>query len=253
MEKGMTTSVEAGAEGRGETVFINGRKSAAPVSRNVIEKYRGLTGFKGKISVLHNAGAPIGFGLGMSGAGAYSLSLALNKALRAGLSGQGALRQAFLAEIEEGTGLGTVIADQGRGLIVGLPPYPSKRVRELKSGWRHAVIAFFHPIRTRSIIRNKQWKEKINEAGERALQKFRREPTARKFLACAREFTFESGLASKQVERVMDEVPGTSMAMLGQTVFGLTNKPLELQKRLEAHTKKTLVSGFNVWPAKVME
>ena len=252
LEEGMRTRVETG-KGGGETVLINGKTDAAPVSRNVIRKFRALTGFRGRVRVGHETRVPIGFGLGMSGAGAYSLALALNQALRAGLDARGVLRQAFDAEIEEGTGLGTVIADQGRGLLLGLPPYPSRKARELKSGWRHAVVGFFHPIRTKSIIRSRQWKEKINEAGERALKKFRREPTAKRFVECARRFTFETGLASRQVERVMEEVPGTSMAMLGETVFGLTSRPAELRQQLQAYTERVLVSGFNRWPARVVK
>lgn len=252
LEKGMTTKVETRPGKKADTVFINGKKDSARVSRNVIGKYRYVTDFAGGLGVRHETEIPIGFGLGMSGAGAYSLSIALNQALRAGLGKERVLMQAFLAEIEEGTGLGTVIADTARGLLLGLPPYPSKKVRELKSEWRHAAVAFFQPINTGKIIHNKKWKERINEAGDQALRSFRRKPTAKNFVKCARGFTFESGLAGRQVERVLNEVPGTSMAMLGQTVYKLTNRPAEAAEALKAYSKKVLVSRFNLWPAKLL-
>ncbi len=72
-------------------------------------------------------------------------------------------------------------------------------------------------------------------------------------MKCARAFTFESELASRQVEKVLDEVPETSMAMLGQTVYALTNKPEGLKETLEGYAKKVMVSKFNRWPAKVLK
>ena len=62
-------------------VLINGRESEAKTSRNVAESFLSKQKKKFYVKVLHSIELPIGYGLGLSGAGALSLSMALNEAL----------------------------------------------------------------------------------------------------------------------------------------------------------------------------
>src|SRR5262245_39479499 len=78
------------------------------VSKIVVNEY--LSRREGHWSVLveHTSKFPTGAGYGTSGAGAASLSLALNGAFQVRLSRIRALRIAHLADVKAKTGLGTV-------------------------------------------------------------------------------------------------------------------------------------------------
>ena len=63
------------------------------------------------VNIKHGISIPIGFGLGSSGAGALSLSYALNDALDIGLGRNQTAQIAHHGDIACKTGLGTVIAE----------------------------------------------------------------------------------------------------------------------------------------------
>jgi len=255
IDKGSTTEAEI-AEGEGVKIFINSEEKTeeAKVSRNVINRILNLPQLKAKkyeIKINHQIEVPIGYGLGTSGSGTYSLSLALNKALETQLSHLECREIARLAEIEEGTGLATVIAQTFKGLIMAKKPYEKREVHEITTN-KTAVLAFFEPIETASIIRNPDWQKKINNEGEKCIEELEKEKTVEKFIELSRRFTLTTGLAGKGVRKIMEEIPEASMAMLGQTIFILTENPEETEKQLKEHTDKTIVSSLSSYGAKLL-
>ena len=243
ISKGAITRVDVNPSAKNKVVvLINGRESEAKTSRNVAESFLSKQKKKFYVKVLHSIELPIGYGLGLSGAGALSLSMALNEALSTKLPQKKALEIAKKAEISAGTGLGDVIAEQHHGLMMGKKPYPSKKVEIIPIKENFAVLGFFSPIKTSNIIRNSEWKQKINKAGEKAMQKFGRKKNFSSFIECCREFTIETGLASRAVERFMEKVPDSSQAMLGQTVFALTNNPTKTGKEFKKHCRRVAVT-----------
>lgn len=242
IEKGAITTVSA-KKGRGRiSIFINGKRSFAPTSRNVLGKYLKYLKEPYSITIKHRVEMPIGYGLGMSGAGALSLSLALNKALNLKLPKQDCVNIAKNAEIEEGSGLGDVIAEQFYGLMIGKRPYPSTHVEIIPIRERYAVLAFFAPIVTKKIIRSKKWKKKINSAGGKCMKELDKRKTLGNFTKLCNYFSFETGLAQKKLRKIIEEMPFASMAMLGQTLFIITNNPARAKKMLLKYTKRVAVS-----------
>ena len=169
---------------------------------------------------------PIGAGFGTSAASAFSLTLAINEFLDLGYSEELCGQIAHMAEINLGAGLGDVIAQTGQGLVLrtksGAPG-----IGEIKS-FRHDVfIAYktFGSINTADIIRDPHHKQILSEAGLKCLELFEKEPTVENFLSFSNKFSNETKLMSDDVKNLVDyfnsssDILGSSMAMLGNTVF----------------------------------
>jgi|GEM_PF-1131461 len=223
IDRGMTTVVrETSCAGKAK-ILINGKKSAAPVSRAVLRRYEKVCGNSGALEISHSTPLPIGFGMGMSAAGAVSLSLALNEILGAGLSFSKCVKVAHDSEVECGTGLSGADAAAIGGFIA------RKSVRhapeKLPFEERRMRLAFFSAIRTSDIISSPDWKRKVNVAGRRALASLFSDKSWDGFVGNSREFAIASGLA-KWCESRLSANPRASMAMVGRTLFSDANPPL---------------------------
>jgi pantoate kinase len=242
LDKGMETTIFA-EEGKGTKIRINGKEENAKTSRVVVRKFREITGYTKRIVVEHAAALPIGYGLGMSGAGALSLSLALNRALGAGLKREECMRVAHDAEIECGTGLGSVDAESIGGFVTRRKA-GARNARRIRLGKSEkgllVVCGFFSPMSTKSVIRSRGWKEKINAVGEKCLEEFWSSPYLENFLSASRRFTIETGLG-RWCGRIMKEEKRTSMAMLGKTIFTITDKPDDAVKEYGKYAKNVSV------------
>ena len=224
IDAGLATSVSQKNSGA-TTIRINGKPGRAPVSRAVLRRYEEVRGKGGALDIRHETRIPIGFGLGMSAAGALSLSLALNEALGAGMARGECVKIAHDADVECGTGLSGVDA----AAIGGILARRSVRDGVLKLPFeeRGLEIAFYSPIRTASIIRSPGWKGKANAAGEKSLALLFREKSWDGFVEASRMFAANSGLA-KWCATEMGANPRASMAMLGRTLF--SDRPMQLRK-----------------------
>lgn len=189
----------------------------------------------------------------MSGAGAFSLALALNKSSNSQLSFDQCMYIAMRAEIKAGTGLGDVIAQKYHGLMIGLPPYPSRSVEIIETNKKFVGCGFFAPISTGKIIRDSSWKEKINAIGAECMEELEKDKSYKKFIELCRYFAISTGLASMDVKRVMDSLPESSMAMLGQSVFILTETQQEAITLLKPHCERVEVSEISCKGAHVIE
>ncbi|MFH1390744.1 MAG: hypothetical protein ABIH20_00345, partial [Candidatus Diapherotrites archaeon] len=151
IQNGMKTTVETKKSPKSSyKIYINGGKTNTfTTSQKVIKKILAKTKQKFEIIINHKTEFPIGFGLGISGAGAFSLAEALNKTLKLKLAKKEVVEIAAKAEIEAGTGLGDVIAEQFSGAIIGLPPYPSKKAGKIRNHYKYAVFGFFGPLETK--------------------------------------------------------------------------------------------------------
>lgn len=225
IDRHLTTSVSEKKSGR-TIITINGIESPSPVSKAVMRRYAELV--RGKIGLLdirHETQVPIGFGLGMSAAGALSLSLALNEFLGCGLSRQACIKMAHDADVECNTGLSGVDAAAIGGILArrsveGGPvkiPFSEKEIE----------IAFFSPLRNSVIIGSEEWRRKVNEAGEDSLSMLFSKKSYDSFVNASRHFTAESGLGD-WCALDMRANPRASMAMIGQTLF--SDAPMKLAR-----------------------
>ena len=238
---GANTTVEFSKDSR-DRVVLNNEESDASVSQAVLESFAKFRQKGESVLITHCIEYPIGYGMGMSGAGAFSLSLALNELFNAQLDYAQCMLVAKECEIRCGTGLGDVVAQQFPGVMMGLPPYPSSEVRQIEGSEKYVVCAFFEPLSTESIIRDPKWVERINTVGAECMRLLESSCSRRSFMELSRKFAVETELPSAEVRRVMDLIPGSSMAMLGQSVFALCDSVAEGMKKFEQHAEHIVVS-----------
>jgi pantoate kinase len=169
---------------------------------------------------------PIGAGFGTSAASALSLALALNEFLDLGYSTELCGQIAHMAEVNLGAGLGDVIAQTGKGMVLRVSP-GAPGIGEIKSFEHECFIAWktFGGIETSSIIQDPTHHQVISDSGLKYLEYFEEKPSLTNFLDFSNRFSHETGLMSQEVENLVDyfnssdDILGSSMAMLGNTVF----------------------------------
>jgi pantoate kinase len=254
-KKGAVTKVELENGTPGLEIIINKNLTEGQVSKNVVDEFIEINHSLSEkfIRIKHELTYPVGYGMGMSGAGAFSLALALNQVSNSKLSYDDCMFVAMRSEIKAGTGLGDVIAQKYHGLMIGLPPFPSRNVEVINSSKKYVACGFFAPISTGKIIRDSSWKEKINSVGSECMAELEKDKSYKKFIELCRYFSLETGLASPEVRKVMGKLPESSMAMLGQSVFVLTDKEQEAHSLLKPYCERIEVSEISTKGAHVID
>jgi pantoate kinase len=235
-------------------VTVNTADTQARVSRRVLEAFSDELARR-HVIVKTETKFPVGYGLGMSGAGAFSLSLALNKTLGSKRSFQECAQIATEAEIFCGTGLGTVMNQQFCGFLIGNEPYPSRSSRQISCPEDTVVCCFLNPIETGSIIRDPGWKDRINSIGKECMLEINRNPSIPNFTLLARHFALSTGLANATLQGIMDDVKVACMAMLGQTLFAVVRgeDANEVAEQFRRYSPRVQISKLGDRPALVLE
>jgi pantoate kinase len=214
------------------SIYINGEEMIdANVSENVLSKYLSMIHDPYDIQIKHTIETPITAGFGSSGGGALSLSLALNKAMEAGLSRTEAAQLAHIAEIECKTGLGSVFAADKGGFGVlykpGAPGIGAGAFMEDPSGLE-VIYLYFGPIHTKTALSNPDLIAKINQFGGSYVDELHGNLTQERFLKYARRFTDHVGLATPDVKKVFDLMDPKgytfTMAMFGDVAYTVQPK-----------------------------
>lgn len=221
------------------TRFNGQRLEPMAVSNEVARIYSELDDRSWQVEISHECRFPPGRGYGTSGAGALSLSLALNDAMGLSLSTFEAAQIAHVCEIRCKTGLGTVASIFSGGLTVrtapGAPEIGQVRKLTLPSSLR-IVSGSFAPISTRRVLANHYFKKTINTCGRALVERFLRGISYSNFMTLSRRFSDCVGLISSRLRRIMNAVDSSgyrcSMMMLGESLFCLVAR--EDVERVEA-------------------
>lgn len=192
----------------------------------VIDEVLSILEIETNFKITQDIQLPIGAGFGTSAASALSLTLALNEFLNLGYSEELCGQIAHMAEVNLGGGLGDVIAQTGSGLVLRTKP-GAPGIGEIKSFNEDVFIGWktFGGIKNSDIIQNSHYQKIISDSGSKYLELFEDEPTVENFLSFSNMFSHEIGLMSDEVKNLIDyiesssDILGTSMAMLGNTVF----------------------------------
>jgi pantoate kinase len=235
LHHGVTTSVKVNRAKRTKVaVFFNDRPLANPVvSRTVVREQLKESMKAMRVTVSHRGILPMGCGYGTSGAGALSLSLALNEALGSNLSRMEAAQIAHEAEVKNKTGLGTVTSAFYGGLAVrtraGAPGFA--RVKKIiPSSSLRVVSGVFGPIQTSRVLSSIELKRRINLCGRglvaiqtRTLETDTFLKLSRKFADCIEMYSprLREALARMQRIHIL-----SSMMMLGESLFTIVKKDL---------------------------
>ncbi len=235
IEQGVTTrvSLKKGLK-KMASISLNGRPLRNPiVSRMVIDDFLNRDGHSWHVRVNHRCRLPVGSGYGTSGAGAASLSLALNDALGNPFSRNGALAIAHIAEVKAKTGLGTVASVSRGGLAVrlkpGAPGVGEVRRLPLRTSQR-VVSGSFGPILTKRVLSSRTLRTRVNFCSGRLVASLLKRPDGQNFVRLSRTFAECLGIISLRLRRFLDlaDMRGRlgSMMMIGDGAFCLVSSDL---------------------------
>lgn len=239
LSEGMTTTLVSAER---DEVWMNGTAlEGAPVSRAVLRLFRERVADSGPWLVRHETNLPIGCGFGTSGAGALSLALALNQAAGSPLDRLNAAALSHLAELESGTGLGTVLGETYGGFevrtVAGAPGTGSVVNLELSSSLRAAFL-LFGPVATPRMLGDPVVAQAISREGESLRQKLLDDPGVAAFLNLSFSFSRQAGLVSPRLVALQDQLTAEGvvapMLMFGDGLFTL----------VENHTLDTVLHLF---------
>ena len=208
--------------------LLNGELRDMYVARRAIEILLQKAEYDMRIVIDQEIQIPVGGGLGSSAASALAAALAFAKAARLKVTYNEAARAAHIADVECGTGLGTVSGlVVGGMLLVTKPGAPDlDEVKRLIVGPElKVVIGFYGPIKKETVLKSSDI-PRINEIGEETLRNILRDPLPENFMRECWEFVRKTGLASSRVIKGVEAARkagalGASQAMIGETVYAL--------------------------------
>ncbi len=196
----------------------------------VIDEVLGILEIDTNFKITQDIQLPIGAGFGTSAASAFSLTLALNDFLELNYPLELCGQIAHMAEVNLGGGLGDVIAQTGKGMVLRTEP-GAPGIGKIEYFEEDVFIGWksFGTIDTSSVISNPHKKEVISDVGLKYLEFFEEKSSLRNFLDFSYKFADETKLMSGEVKELvdylnsLDDILGSSMAMLGNTVFAFAS------------------------------
>ena len=221
LSKGVRTTVEESNE-----LEINVNQGDS----TVIDEVLGILEIDTNFKITQDIQLPIGAGFGTSAASAFSLTLALNDFLELNYPLELCGQIAHMAEVNLGGGVGDVIAQTGKGMVLRTEP-GAPGIGKIESFEEDVFIGWksFGTIDTSSVISNPHKKEVISDVGLKYLEFFEEKSSLRNFLDFSYKFADETKLMSGEVKDLvdylnsLDDILGSSMAMLGNTVFAFAS------------------------------
>ena len=235
LQQGVTTSVRISRASRAKlAISFNGKPLAHPVvSRAVVQEHLERSSETLRVNVLHKGILPMGCGYGTSGAGALSLSLALNQALGSYLSEIEAAQIAHKVEVKYKTGLGTVTSAFYGGLVIrtraGAPGIGEVK-KIIPSSSLRVVSGAFGPISTAGVLTNSGLIKRINLCGRELVSLQVKSPETNTFIRLSRRFADCLGIFSPRLREAIASMQRgqilSSMMMIGESLFTVVGRDL---------------------------
>lgn len=255
LSKGVLTTVEAKKSKNLEIeIYLNEKKSNAPVTKTCIRKLVGNLPYK--IIVKSEIQLPISQGFGISGAGALSAGVAVSKALNLNLTFYDIVKTAHSSEIKNKTGLGDVVAQATGGITIrkkpGIPPYGF--VDKIIGNNKIVICVIGEKLETSKILENPKYRKPISKYGSICLKKLLKKPTIENLFDLSYEFSKKTNFVSKEVFEAIEscrKFGKASVSMIGNSVFamGKTEKLEEVLKNFG----KVYISEIDNCGARILE
>ena len=235
LQHGVTTLVRVSPASRTKLeISFNGKPLPRPVvSQEVVAEHLESSSEILRVTVFHRSVLPMGCGYGTSGAGALSLSLALNEALGSNLSHVEAAQIAHRAEVKRRTGLGTVTSAFYGGLVIrtrpGAPGFAQVK-KIVPSSSMRVVSGAFGPISTARVLSNTGLRKRINLCSKGLVSLQVKGPETDTFVRLSLRFAGCLGLISPRLREAISRLQRrrikSSMMMIGESLFTVVRKEL---------------------------
>jgi pantoate kinase len=235
LERGVSTEVSVEeAKSSSIMVFINGKSAPEAQTTNaVVTKLLSQAKRAYSVVVKHRIEVPIGTGFGTSAGGALTAGLALKQALDLPLTYNQIGQASHLAEIECGTGLGTVssLTYTGGCVLVVEPGAPGicQLDRIPITPDYLVVVGFFGSNKPKTALSNPQQRQFINRFGKQTLDAILANPTLPNFLDCCWKFAQDAGFTTVGTRRLVGLAKqagavGAAQNMIGEAVHAVVHQ-----------------------------
>lgn len=237
LDKGVVTTVKSSRTQSKIDIKINGKKDLRHefIAIKTLEFIKKDFKIEEGLKIDQKIEVPVGSGFGTSASSALGVAIAFFKLFNIDTSFKTAAQYAHRAEIELGSGLGDVIAETSKGVVVRKKP-GSPGIGKVESiGSQnelsniYVITKTLGEIDTGTIIENPTHQKKINEIGLTIQKKFMNKPNIENFLKYSFEFAKKTKLINENILEIVNELNkytlGASMAMLGNTAFALSTNP----------------------------
>ncbi|MDR3063172.1 MAG: hypothetical protein LBU40_03410, partial [Methanobrevibacter sp.] len=190
-------------------IKINGKLNAsndliAKTAANIfISKYNINSSF----SIEQEIEVPIGSGFGTSGASALGVLISLNDLFNLNIESFELYKIAHQIEVESGTGLGDVISQISKGIVIKERPgiLNKEFVSNIVYDDLFVVTKTIGEIDTSSIIQNPKYAEKISSLGLMALNKFLNDKSLFNLLKVSFDFANKMDLMNDKLFNIINE------------------------------------------------
>jgi pantoate kinase len=233
LNKGVVTKIKKSSNNE-ISIKTNGKKDENDsISEKTAEYIKDKFQINEGIAIKQDIEVPIGSGFGTSASSAIGVAIAINNLFNLDIEPINLYQIAHVMEIKLGTGLGDVIAESSKGIVIrkkpGAPGFG--KIINMVCDDLFVITKTFGSLDTKKIIQNPQIAKKINELGIESTKEFLKNRNINNLLKISFEFAKKSSLLSNEVLNSIHELNkytlGSSMAMLGNTVFALSKTPEE--------------------------
>jgi len=171
---------------------------------------------------------PFSQGFGISASSTLSSCLAASHLLK--IEKSEAIKAAHAAEVESGTGLGDVVTSLLGGMEIRLKEGLHGEIKKIDLHKKIIVAIIGEKIHTKSILRDENRRDAINDIGRECLKNITIKPDINNFFDLSLYFAENSGLMNEKMKRILkhaNKIGKASMCMIGNSVFAIYNKKME--------------------------
>lgn len=234
LNKGVITSIKESSNGE-TSIKINGKKDLR--NQTIILEVLKLLNIDYPLNISQEIQVPIGAGFGTSAASALGVAISLSEFFDLNHDFIESGKIAHLAEINLGSGLGDVIAELGRGIVIRTKP-GAPGIGKIENFDKESVFIgckAFGKIETSSVIKDADYKKVINGIGSSLNSELLKNLSILNFLKKSYNFALKTNLMNNEVRNAVnilnsdENILGSSMAMLGNTVFAFAKNKESLK------------------------
>ncbi|MFX1511344.1 MAG: pantoate kinase [Promethearchaeota archaeon] len=212
---------------------VTKKPEEALITATIIDKFVELGGIRG-IQISHTFEIPMSAGFGASAAGALGTAFALNELFELELPIIKLFQIAHIAEVQNRSGLGDIIALFQGGLELRIKagaPGIGKTLSLQNENDLQIATVHLGSISTSSVLSNPFYRKLINQAGQKYIDTLKLTPSFTKFGELSERFTKSAGLLSSKLEQLFVKISKPLLKgqiMLGEGIFVLFSEEKQL-------------------------
>ncbi len=227
VKKGVSVDVELSSSTK---ILIDDTECSFKPVENVLD----LLEIEARVKIDSNL--PIGCGFGVSGGATLATSLAINRIADLELDREQLVAASHVSEIKAGTGLGDVVPQSLGGVVTRTKEgtYGIGNFGSIEPEIEEIQYTVFGELDTSSILEDIDLHKKLKKSGRDSLNSLTSNPSLSNLIDTSWSFALDTELATEKIKNMVEDIREkdgkASMAMLGETVFGINSGNLLEEK-----------------------